>query len=56
MFQMIIEGERFVAKKLVDIGKGRRSVPLPEAVRHLSADLVRLKGMEYFAKGFFCVG
>ena len=56
MFQMIIEGERFVAKKLVDIGKGRGSVPLPEAVRLLSADLVRLKRMEYFAKGFFARG
>jgi hypothetical protein len=53
---MIIGGEEFVAKKLVDIGNGRGRVPLPEAVRLLSADLVRLKRMAYFAKAFFIRG
>jgi hypothetical protein len=56
MLQMIIEGERFVAKKLVDTGNGRGHVPLPETVRLLSADLVRLKRMEYFTKAFFARG
>ena len=56
MAQMIINGEQFVAKKLVDTGNGRGHVPLPEAVRFLSADLVRLKRMEYFAKAFFTRG
>ncbi|KAN0111405.1 hypothetical protein V8E52_008561 [Russula decolorans] len=46
----------FVAKKLIDTGNGRGHVPLPEAVRFLSADLVRLKRMEYFSKAFFTRG
>jgi hypothetical protein len=50
---MIIEGGQFVAKELVDTGNGRGNVSLPEAVRFLSADLARLKRMEYFAKAFF---
>ena len=50
---MIIEGEWFVAKKVVDIGNGHGNVPLPEAVWLLSADLVWLKWMDYFAKAFF---
>lgn len=53
---MIIEGEQFVAKKLVDTGKGRGHVPLPDAVRFLSADLIRLKRMDFFAKAFFTRG
>ena len=53
---MIIEGEQFVAKKPVDTGNGHGCVPLPEAVRLLSADLVQLKRMEYFAKAFFTRG
>ena len=53
---MLIKGEQFVAKKLVDMGNGRGPVPLPEAVRLLSADLVRMKWMEYFAKAFFARG
>lgn len=53
---MIIKGEQFVAKKLIDTGNGRGHVPLPEAVQFLSADLVRLKRMEYFAKEFFTRG
>lgn len=53
---MIIEGDQFVAKKLIDTGNGRGHVSLPEAVRFLSADLVRLKRMEYFAKAFFTRG
>jgi len=53
---MIIKGEQFVAKKLIDTGNGRGHVPLPEAVQFLSADLIRLKRMEYFAKAFFTRG
>jgi hypothetical protein len=53
---MIIEGKRFVAKKVVDIGNGCGNVPLPEAVWLLSADLVWLKQMDYFAKAFFVCG
>ena len=53
---MIIKGKQFVAKKLVDTRNGRGCVSLPEAVRLLSADLVRLKRMEYFAKAFFARG
>jgi hypothetical protein len=56
MLQMIIEGEQFVAKKLVDTRNGRGRVSLPEAVRLLLADLVRLKRMEYFANAFFARG
>jgi hypothetical protein len=51
--QMIIAGEEFVAKALVDVGRGHGDVSLDEAVRLLSADLVRLKWMEFFAKAFF---
>jgi hypothetical protein len=50
---MIIAGEEFVAKALVDVGRGHGDVSLDESVRFLSADLVRLKRMEYFAKAFF---
>ena len=50
---MIIEGKQFVAKKLVDVENGHGNVPLPEAVWLLSADLVQLKQMDYFAKAFF---
>ena len=53
---MIIEGDQFVAKKLVNTGNGRGHVSLPEAVQFLSADLIRLKRMEYFAKAFFTWG
>ena len=53
---MIIEGDQFVAKKLIDTGNGHGHVSLPEAVQFLSADLVRLKRMEYFAKAFFTWG
>jgi hypothetical protein len=54
--QMIIGGEEFVAKALVDVGCGHGDVSLDEAVQLLSADLVCLKQMEFFAKAFFaCV-
>ena len=53
---MIIKGEQFVAKKLVDTGNGQGHVPLPEAVLLLSVDLVQLRQMEYFAKVFFTWG
>lgn len=49
---MIIAGEEFVAKALVDVGRGHGDVSLDEAVQFLSADLVRLKRMEYFSKAF----
>ena len=51
--QMIIGGEEFVAKALVDVGRGHGDVSLDEAVQFLSADLVHLKRMEFFAKAFF---
>ena len=38
---------------LVDIGHGHGNVSLQGATRLLSADLVRLKRMEFFAKAFF---
>jgi hypothetical protein len=50
---MIIGGEQFVAKKLVDVVNGHGNAPLLEAVWLLSADLVQLKWMDYFAKAFF---
>lgn len=51
--QMIIAGEEFVAKVLVDVGYGHGDVLLDEAVRLLLVDLVYLKQMEFFAKAFF---
>ena len=54
--QMIIKGEQFVAKKLVDTRNDCGCVPLPEAVWVLSADLVWLKWMEYFVKAFCAQG
>jgi hypothetical protein len=53
---MIIEGKQFVAKKLVDVGNGCGNVSSLEAVWLLSADLVQLKWMDYFAKAFFACG
>jgi hypothetical protein len=50
---MIIAGEEFIAKELVDVGRGHGDVTLDEAVQFLSADLVRLKRMDFFAKDFF---
>jgi len=53
---MIVDGEKSVAKALVDIGPSCGDVLLQEALRHLSVDLVHLKQMEFFAKAFFvCV-
>jgi hypothetical protein len=49
-------GRAVCCQKLIDTGNGRGHVPLPEAVRFLSADLVRLKRMEYFSKAFFTRG
>jgi len=37
----------------VDVGRGHGDVTLDEAVQFLSADLVRLKRMDFFAKDFF---
>ena len=53
---MIIKGEQFVVKKLVDMGNGCRSVALPEPVHLLSTDLVWLMWMDYVAKAFFAWG
>ena len=53
---MIIKGEQFVTKKLMDTRNGHGHVPLPEAVWLLSMDLVWLRQMEYFAQAFFTWG
>ena len=45
--------DAFVAKKLVNVGGGRsNSIPISEAVNLLTADLIRLKRMAYFASKF----
>jgi len=50
--QMVIGGQEYVAKKLVDAGRGQGNLTLDEEAQSLSADLIRLKRMEYFAKAF----
>ena len=50
--ELIINGEQFVAKKLVDTRKGCGNLSLPEEVRFLSANLVQLKRMDHFLKAF----
>jgi len=52
---MLIKGEQFVAKKLINTGNGHGPVPLPEAFWLLSVDLVWLKQMEYFFQGLLCM-
>ena len=51
--QLRIGNKAYIAKKLVNIGGGRsEDIPLSQAVRVLTADLIRLKRMAYFADGF----
>jgi hypothetical protein len=50
---MIIDNEEFIPKALVDVGCGHGDATLQEQVRLLSADLVRLKQMDFFVKSFF---
>jgi hypothetical protein len=49
---MIIGGQEYVAKKLVDAGMGFGEVSVDEASRLLTSDLIRLKRMAYFAQAF----
>ena len=45
--------QSYVAKKLVNVGGGRsEDILLPKAVSVLTADLIRLKRMAYFADQF----
>ena len=53
IFKMIIDDKEYVAKELVDIGTGRGDLTLEEAAIFLTADLIRLKRMAYFARAFF---
>ena len=54
--QLRIGTESFVAKKLVNIGSGRsEELPLSKAISVLTADLIRIKRMAYFADKFKAV-
>ena len=45
--------QSYVAKKLVNVGGGRsEDIPLSNAVNVLTADLIRIKRMAYFAEKF----
>ena len=51
--QMQIDSQPHVAKKLVNVGSGRsRNIPVSQAISVLTADLIRLKRMAYFAQKF----
>ena len=51
--QLQINGQAFVAKKLVNVGGGRsEKIPIAQAINILTADLIRLKRMAYFAEKF----
>jgi hypothetical protein len=50
--QIVIDNGEFVAKKLVDIGNGRETLTITKQCELLTADLVRLKRMAYFARLF----
>ena len=51
--QLRIGTESFVAKKLVNIGGGRsEELPLSKTISVLTADLIRIKRMAYFADKF----
>ncbi|KAI1785491.1 kinase-like domain-containing protein [Ganoderma leucocontextum] len=53
VFALRIDCNPYVAKKLVNVGNGRSdSIPISTAVNMLTADLVRLKRMAYFAGKF----
>jgi len=51
--KLVIDDEDFVAKKLVNIGNDKPGdVDIEDAARLLMGDLIRLKRMAYFSKGF----
>lgn len=51
--QLRVDGNTYVAKKLVNAGSGRSDcVPISDATNLLTADLIRLKRMAYFASKF----
>ena len=51
--QLRIDGNAYVAKKLVNVGSGRSNhIPISQAVSLLTADLIRLRHMAYFAGKF----
>ncbi|KAI1794277.1 hypothetical protein LXA43DRAFT_1091810 [Ganoderma leucocontextum] len=53
VFGLQIDGRPYVAKKLVNVGGGRSEhIPVSQAINALTADLIRLKRMTYFAKKF----
>ncbi|KAH7904525.1 kinase-like domain-containing protein [Hygrophoropsis aurantiaca] len=52
VFSLLIDNKPYVAKKLIDVGRGREDVTLEESLQFLTADLIRLKRMEYFASLF----
>ncbi|KAM5532479.1 hypothetical protein V8D89_013832 [Ganoderma adspersum] len=53
VFGLRIGTESFVAKKLVNIGGGRsEELPLSKTISVLTADLIRIKRMAYFADKF----
>ena len=53
IFQLRIDGKEYAAKKLVNIGNGRSNcIPISDAIENLTADLIRLKRMAYFASRF----
>jgi hypothetical protein len=48
--KLVIDNEDFVAKKLVNIGND--DVDIEDAAHLLMGDLIRLKRIAYFSKGF----
>lgn len=53
ILQLQIDGCQYAAKKLINVGKGLGvNIDITTSVRVLSADLIRLKRMDYFAKRF----
>lgn len=50
--QLEYNNQRWVAKKLVDIGQGRGSVTLEQAERFMIAELIRIRRMDYFMTSF----
>ncbi|KAF9496051.1 hypothetical protein BDN71DRAFT_1430551 [Pleurotus eryngii] len=55
VYGLVIGQDRFVAKKLVDIGDGSvlDGVPLEVATKYLTAEIIRLARMQLFVKQFF---
>ena len=50
--KLVIDDMDYVAKKLVNIGDNSGDVDIKDAARLLMADLIRLKRMAHFSKGF----